>query len=297
MPLPAKIQDLVTRFEDHVEVYKSPSYNEAELRDDFLNPFFECLGWDMDNTAGYAQAYRDVIKEDSLRIADGLKAPDFSFRIGGLRKFFVEAKRPIISIKEAVQPAYQLWRYAWSAKLPLSILTDFEEFAVYDCRIRPDKNDSATVTRVFYCTFDEFVEKWDWIESIFSREAILKGSFDKYAESNKTKRGTTEVDTDFLRTLEGWRKDLAAHLALRNPKLNQRDLNFAVQRIIDRIIFLRICEDRGIEDYGRLLALVGRKDVYPNLCDRFREADARYNSGLFIIRTTKKDPSLQMNLR
>lgn len=287
MPLPTKIQDLVTRFEDHMEVYKSPSYNEAQLRDDFLNPFFECLGWDVDNSAGYAQAYRDVIKEDSLRIADELKAPDFSFRIGGLRKFFVEAKRPIVAIKDAVQPAYQLRRYAWSAKLPLSILTDFEEFAVYDCRVKPDKNDSATVTRVFYCTFKEYIEKWDWITSIFSREAILKGSFDKYAESNKTKRGTTEVDTDFLRTLEGWRKDLARHLALRNPRLNQRDLNFAVQRTIDRIIFLRICEDRGIEDYGRLFALAGRKDVYQNLCDRFREADARYNSGLFHYQDDK----------
>jgi len=122
MPIPAKIQNLIARFQNHLEVYKSPSYNEAQLRDDFLNPLFGELGWDVDNTAGYAQAYRDVIKEDSLRIAGGLKAPDFSFRIGGIRKFFVEAKRPNIAIKEAVQPAYQLRRYAWSAKLPLEYL-------------------------------------------------------------------------------------------------------------------------------------------------------------------------------
>ena len=57
------------------------------------------------------------------------------YRIGGNRKFFLEAKKPAVDISEAVSPAYQLRRYAWSAKLPISILTDFEDFAVYDCRI------------------------------------------------------------------------------------------------------------------------------------------------------------------
>ena len=66
------------------------------------------------------------------------KAPDYAFRIGGTRKFFVEAKKPSVNLKDDISPAYQLRRYAWSAKLPLSILTDFEEFAVYDCRHKPD---------------------------------------------------------------------------------------------------------------------------------------------------------------
>ena len=87
MPAPQEVQNLIARFEDHLEVYKSGDYNEAQLRDDFLNPLFDALGWDVDNAAGYAQAYRDVIKEDSLRIAGGIKAPDFSFRIGGRANF------------------------------------------------------------------------------------------------------------------------------------------------------------------------------------------------------------------
>ncbi len=74
------------------------------------------------------------------------------------------------------------------------------------------------------------------------------------------------MDAAFLTEIESWRSDLARNLALRNPKLTQRELNFAVQRIIDRIIFLRICEDRGIEDYGRLRALVNGDRIYPRLC-------------------------------
>src|SRR5439155_12817873 len=117
--------------------------------------------------------------------------------------------------------------------------------------------------------------------SIFSREAVLKGSFDKFAETNKAKRGTTEVDTAFLLEIENWRKELAENLALRNQKLTERELNFAVQRIIDRIVFLRICEDRGTETYGRLQALVSGPRIYLRLCQLFQQADDRYNSGLF----------------
>jgi len=94
----------------------------------------------VDNEQGYAEAYKDVVHEDAIRVGRVIKAPDYCFRIGGARKFFLEAKKPSISIKHDVHPAYQLRRYAWSAKLPLSVLTDFEEFAVYDCRIKPDQN-------------------------------------------------------------------------------------------------------------------------------------------------------------
>ena len=90
----------------------------------------------MRNVQGYAEQYKDVIHEDAIKVGGATRAPDYCFRIGGVRKFFLEAKKPSVSVKGDVGPAYQLRRYAWSAKLPLSILTDFEEFAVYDCRQR-----------------------------------------------------------------------------------------------------------------------------------------------------------------
>src|SRR6266513_2340507 len=287
MPAPPVIADLVERFEQQGDAYKSGQYNEAQLRKEFVDPMFKALGWDMENISGYAEAYKDVIHEDAIKIGGATKAPDYCFRIGGTRKFFLETKKPSVDIKTDAHPAYQLRRYAWSAKLPLSILTDFEEFAVYDCRVEPRVDDKASVARVLYLNFHEYAERWDDIAKIFARDAILKGSFDKFAESTKAKRGTAEVDDAFLDEIETWRADRARNLALRNLTLSQRDLNFAVQRTIDRIVFLLIVEDRRIEVYGRLMALLNGEHIYTRLQRLFREADERYNSGLFHFQKEK----------
>jgi len=291
MPVPQEIIRLVERFESHREAYQSGKYNEAQIRAEFIDPFFKALSWDVHNEQGYAEAYKDVIHEDAIKISSATKAPDLCFRIGGTRKFFVECKKPSVNIKDAIHPAYQLRRYAWSARLPLSILTDFHELAIYDCRTRPDKNDSAAVCRLIYLTGSQYADKWDELAAIFSREAVLKGSFDKYAESTRGKKGTTGVDDAFLGEIERWRELLARNIALRNEKLSQRELNFAVQRVIDRIIFLRICEDRGIEPYGKLLALRNGERAYPRLCEFFNRADERYNSGLFHFQREKDRPT------
>ncbi len=287
MPAPKEVIELVDRFERNRDSYKSPQYNETQLRREFLDPLFAALGWDVDNKQGFAEAYKDVVHEDAIKIGYATKAPDYCFRIGGARKFFVEAKKPAIDIRQDASPAFQLRRYAWSAKLPLSILTDFEEFAVFDCRIRPGKADKASVARVKYLTCGDYPTKWDEIASVFTRDAVLKGSFDRYAESTRGRRGTAEVDAAFLKEIEAWRDLLARNLAIRNPGLSQRELNFAVQRTIDRIVFLRICEDRGIEEFGRLLALINGPGVYARLLDLYRQADERYNSGLFHFREEK----------
>ena len=296
MNVPDRIKKLIDTFDNNLESYKKGTYNETQLRREFLDPFFEELGWDITNKQGYAEAYKDVIHEDAIKIGGVTKAPDYCFRIGGTRKFFLEAKRPSLNIKDDVHPAYQLRRYAWSAKLPLSILTDFEEFAVYDCRVKPTKTDKASHSRIFYMTYTDYPEQWDEIAGIFSRESILKGSFDKYVESKKAKRGTTEVDAAFLQEIERWRNLLARNIALRNPAITQRELNFAVQRTIDRIIFLRICEDRGIELYGKLIALQNGTQIYKRLFQLFRQADDRYNSGLFHFRSEKDRDSDVDNL-
>lgn len=287
MAAPPEVNKLIERFREHEAAYMAPSYNETSLRDDFLDPFFNALGWDLNNSSGYAQAYRDVIKEESLRTSEGVKAPDFTFRIGGVRKFFVEAKKPSVQLATAAAPAYQLRRYAWSAKLPLSILTNFREFAIYDTRGRPEKDDKASKARVFYCRLEDLELKWEWLRATFAKEAILKGSFDKYVDDNRAKRGTAEVDEDFLASIEEWREELAHNLAIRNTSLTEDELNFSVQRMLDRIIFLRICEDRGIETYGALQGATKRPGAYAALCDLFVAADAKYNSGIFHFRTEK----------
>jgi len=112
MPAPQIILDLVERFERNRDAYKSGAYNETQVRREFIDPFFEALGWDVNNIQGYAEAYKDVIHEDAVKVGGVTKAPDYSFRIGGTRKFFVEAKKPAVDIKTDVSPAFQLRRYA-----------------------------------------------------------------------------------------------------------------------------------------------------------------------------------------
>ncbi len=281
MAAPKEIVELVERFESNREAYKSGHYNETQVRREFVDPLFKALGWDIDNEQGFAEAYKDVIHEDAIKVGGTTRAPDYSFRIGGQRKFFLETKKPSVDIKEDIHPAFQLRRYAWTAKLPLSILTDFEEFSVYDCTIKPDKKDMPSKGRILYLTCRDYLEQWDEIAAIFSKNAILKGSFDKYAQDKRSKRGTAQVDSAFLEEIAGWREILARNIALRNPELDTRDLNYAVQATVNRIVFLRICEDRGIERLMKMEDLLSGERVYPRLCELFRRADERYNSGIF----------------
>ncbi|MCF7818213.1 MAG: Eco57I restriction-modification methylase domain-containing protein [Kiritimatiellales bacterium] len=287
MSAPESVRQLIETFGNNLAFYKSAQYNEAQLRQEFLDPFFKELGWDMDNAAGLAPQYRDVIHEASIKIGGATKAPDYAFSIHGQYKFFLEAKKPSVNIQDNTEPAYQLRRYGWSAKLPISILTDFEEFAIYDCRKRPKRGEKASSSRLNYFKYTDYIEKWDELCATFSKDAILKGSFDKYTVDSKRHRGTETVDSAFLAEIENWRNLLARNFALRNPALSVRDLNFAVQKTIDRLIFLRICEDRGTEDYKRLATLLNGGRIYPRLLDLFMQADARYNSGLFHFSAEK----------
>jgi len=280
MAVPPAILNLTQNFEFHLPSYKRGQKKEAEIRRQFIDPFFKAMGWDVDNNQGYSEAYKEVAHEEPIKIRGTTNFIDYAFRIGGQTKFLVEAKEPKVNVKEDVDAALQLRRYAWNANLKMSILTDFEEFAVYDCTIPIGTKDNAATARIAYFTYEEYPEKWDWIESIFSQESIKLGSFDRYVESKKGKRGTARVDEAFLADIENWRDVLARNIALRNT-ISKEELNTVVQQTIDRIVFLRICEDRGIEKYGRLGDLTKNGDIYPQLCRIFQEADDRYNSGLF----------------
>lgn len=283
MAVPETIQPLVDKYTFHRDAYirGQEKYNEAQLRQDFTDPFFHALGWDVNNNKGHSEAYREVMHGEPIRIRGTTFFFDYTFRIGGIRKFIVETKKPSVRIKDDADSALQLRRYAWNAKLPLSILTNFEEFAIYDCTIKPEHGDTAAKGRIEYFSYNEIPAKWEYLVSVFAQDSILKGSFDKYAGSQKGKKGTATVDDDILTEIESWRDALAKNIAIRNPTLSVDELNTVVQRTIDRLLFLRICEDRGIEEYTTLHKLLEGEHVYARLCDHFRQADAKYNSGLF----------------
>jgi len=280
-PFPDAIRTLMERYEFHKQGYIQGKYNETQLRREFIDPLFRALDWDVDNNKGLSETYKEVVHEDPIKIRGETKFLDYSFRIGGIRKFIVEAKKPSVKIQDDNDAALQIRRYAWNAKLPLSILTNFEEFAVYDCTRKPLITDKASDSRLEYFTYRDYPAKWEYMVSLFTQGSILRGSFDRHASSTRGKKGTAGVDEDILTEIEQWRDSLARNFALRNTGLTVEELNTAVQRTIDRIIFLRICEDRGIERYETLKGLLEGDRVYERLCVFFRKADERYNSGLF----------------
>ncbi len=291
-----EISELVERFTEQFDSYKKSDYNETLTRRDFIDPFFKALGWDIDNKNGYAEAYREVIHEDRVKIGKATKAPDYSFRlVGGKRLFFLEAKKPSVAVKDEIQPAYQVRRYGWSAKLPVSIITDFEEFSVYDCTKKPNPTDKASVARIKYLTFKDYLKEFDFLWDTFSKERVLKGSFDKFVQSDTHKKGTATVDKEFLQSLDSWRTYLATSIAINNKHLDEDEINFAVQQTIDRIIFLRIAEDRSVEPYGALKDTIKSGNFYQNLFHLFQQADDKYNSGLFDFRKDKISKALTID--
>lgn len=277
------LKERVNTFKKNISQYKNNEiYDEANVRTDFIDRFFELLDWDVRNVEGVNEEFRDVVREDKVTIAGRQKAPDYSFRIGNQRIFFVEAKKPSVNIKDSIDPAYQIRRYGYTARLPVSILTDFEEFSIYDTRIKPSKNDKSTIGRIFYCRFEEYEKHFEFIYNTFSKNSVRKGSIKQYLEGQVGKKGTSEIDKEFLKLIEGWRNELAKNIAINNKKLNDIDqLNYAVQKIIDRIIFLRMAEDKEIELYETLLNYTKEKKIYTNIIVYFDKANKKYNSELF----------------
>lgn len=288
------IKELVEKFKSNYKQFHSSDYNETLTRQDFINPFFEYLGWDISNKEGLSQTYRDVIHEDKLKIGKETKAPDYSFRIGGNRVFFVEAKKPSRNLKEDSDAAYQIRRYAWSGKLSVSILTDFEEFAIYDCSKKPSPNDKASMSRIEYINYEDYLNRFDFLYDTFAKENVLRGSLEKYNADTKSKKGTESVDIDFLNSLDDLRTKLASNISKLNS-LSLRDLNFAVQHIIDRIIFLRVAEDRGVENYGDLREACCGNNYYKNIVEIFKKSDGKYNSGIFDFSKDKITQNIEVD--
>ncbi|MDD5025253.1 MAG: type I restriction endonuclease, partial [Methanoregula sp.] len=287
MDVPEVIKKLIEQFDILRNSYitSRETYNETKLRQDYLDHFFIALGWDVYNKQGWSEQAREVSVEQTIKISGTTDFIDYSFKIGRDLIFIAEAKAPKVRIKDNAKAAYQVRRYAWNAKLALCILTNFDEFAIYDCTKKPSASDSAGIARIDYFTFKELPVKWDEIAKTFSKEAVFNGSFETFAKTTKGKKGTATVDEAFLKEIEDWRESLAKNISLRNrdPPLTVDELNFSVQVIIDRIIFLQNCEDRGLERYGTLREILNSDTTYAQLCSLFRKADAKYNSGLFYF--------------
>lgn len=271
------IQSLVNKYKLERSGCLRSGYNETQVRNDYINPFLKCLGWDVDNEQGRNHFLRDVLQEEFIEVEDenSKKNPDYTLRINGIRKLFVEVKKPSIRITTSSSAAFQTRRYGWNANLGISILTNFEHLILYDCRFKPDVSENEQFARYRIFSFEEYIDSWDEIKELISFQSANSGRLDELF-SLDDRRGQT-FDEYFLLQIEKWRKKLAITALEKNEGLNDDDLNFLIQRLLNRIIFLRICEDRTIEKYETLRNIRS----YDELKSLFKQSDKKFNSGLF----------------
>ena len=277
---------LAEQFKENEKFYLSKDFVEAEARNKFIDPLLEALAWDVKNEKGARHDRQEVITEDRVVIAGQVKHPDYTLCYGGERKIYVEAKQPSVDLKTNPEPALQVRRYAYTSKMPIAILTDFQELAIYDTRIKPKPTDTAATARIEYLTYTQYVDHFEELFNRISWEAVDLGKFDTYWETSTNKKGTATVDNDILQMIEKWRVLLAEDIALHNEEIDEFNLTSSVQKIIDRILFLRICEDKEIEERGTLEKIAESKSgVYSALKELFSYANEKFNAGLFATDT------------
>ncbi len=274
-----QLKVLIDAFGKGYADYKKGAYSEAQVRIDFLNPLLKCFGWDVDNEARKTQLFREVIQEESIDVEEEdkitKKNPDYTLKQFGQRSLFVEAKKVSIDITTKKIPAFQTRRYGWSANLPFSVLTNFEDLVFYDCTVKPELEDLASRNKYKTFHYTKFLENLEEIYSLLSFEAVKSGSLT--AVDTGDLKGEETFDEHFLNQIENWRQVLAENVVENNAGLSQDDINFLIQRMINKIIFLRICEDREIEKYETLKNIT----TYDELKELFIASDNKYNSGLF----------------
>lgn len=283
MPQLEILESLVNKFAQDYSRYKQDDYNEASCRQEFLNPLLECFGWDVSNRQNLRFNKREVLVEQN---AENNKRPDYSLTRFGIVKFFFEAKKPHVDISTDPKPAIQARKYGWNAKHPLVVLSNFEQLLIYDCSEMPTEADSASHSLFRSFNYREYVEKYDEISELISKAAVYSDNYDSYIKGHfPSSDGIRKtVDELFLEQINKWRIALGQSLyEKKGPYLNIEHLNDVVQEFINKIIFLRICEDRRMPYYENSLqmAVEDPDTMVSELDTLFKRADRRYNSGLF----------------
>jgi type I restriction-modification system DNA methylase subunit len=265
-----EVERLVERF-DRLSARNRRGYNEPATRQEFILPLFRALGWNIEDT-------REVSPEE--RVSRGYV--DFSFRLRGIPRFFVETKK-IPEDLEDRRWARQAINYAWLKGVTWAVLTDFEGLKVFNAEWQETIPARAIFKDLYW---DEYVDRFDdlWL---LSRTAMEEGALDRAAEAVGKKAKKTPVSRQLFADLTGWRRELFRHLRPYNPMWSVEQIDEAVQRILDRLIFIRTCEDREIEPC-RLRPMLRqwrdqkrKKDLVKELNLLFREFDRVYDTRLF----------------
>lgn len=265
-----KIQKLVERYEKLSDA-DVKTQKEEKTKQLFIRPLLEALGWDFENG-------EEVSPEETIT---GKRA-DYEFRVNGITKFYLEAK-PLRADLDKEEYAKQAIRYSWNKGVIWAVLTDFENIKIFNARAESKLLQDKLV---FEISCKEYLSDFDrlWL---LSKESFTSDELDKYAEKYGKKVKKLTVNEKLYSDLKKAREILTRSFRIWNQKVDQETLEEGVQRILDRLVFIRVLEDRGLEQ--QILIPIVReweanqkdKQLFPLLIDKFRELDDIYNSNIF----------------
>jgi len=298
-----QVSILVNDFKSNESKFLSSDYSEADVRKDFIDKFFNALGWDVYHNEQKNPYEQEVKIEKGVYVGKQQKRADYAFHLApNFRdiKFYVEAKKPSRNLSNA-DDYFQSIRYGWNAGTQITFLTDFEEIHILDCRIKPDISSilNYKIKKYHYLDFLND-EKFSEIYWLLSREAVANNSLEKFADSlpkpkgkailKGTHRGIYQsIDEAFLEELDEIRDSLAKAFKKANPHLESEPLTEMTQRMIDRLVFIRFLEDKQIEPDHYVSEFANSKSPWKDYKIASRKLDAKYNGVVFKKHTIDGD--------
>ena len=272
-----RIKELIDKYTQLAEEKRIGGYNEELTKKDFILPLFEALGWNV---------YNNPNKTDSVSAEERIskKRVDYGFKINGIPKFFLEAKAIPVDLNKT-KFAEQAINYSWHKGCTWAVLTDFEGIKVFNAEWKSKTvRDNLFLNLIWSDYLDRFDTLW-----LLSKESFEKDLLDKEAELFGKKSKKIPVDKQLLADFTRFREMLSKDITRLNQDkgLTEEELDESVQRVLDRLIFIRNCEDRELEARELMPALrewenVGKKgQLLKQLRAVFNYFNDQYNSKLF----------------
>lgn len=237
-----ELNSLVNRYKEAKAHGQLANASEATMRA-WIDELLYLFGWDVQNT-------QQVLTEHMLSQAERARLneigstntrPDYTLVNGRVKLAFIDAKSLSVDIENDKSVAFQIRSYGWSIGAPFSVVTNFEYLAIYDCSAMPDVEDDASFARQFFLRYDQYEEKAEMLEAILSRGNVINNHVQFIRSAGNA------LDEKFSAMLGEVRKDLAKAILQSNNIANTQTLSYYVQTIINRILFIRVCEARNLE--------------------------------------------------
>ncbi len=247
---------------------------ETDTRIKFIDKMFEALGWDVSGR----RIVDEVQREESVKDKESKKKKaDYIFRINGVTRLVVEAK----SLGESLDnPTYisQAIEYAYNKACAWAVLTNFREVRIFYVG-KKDRTSFYVINLENIKNFEtEFETLW-----FLSKGSFGNNELEKEAKKRGIRKEKISIDEQLYNDLKRWREILSNDIKKRyQNEYEPYVIDEIVQRIIDRLIFIRKTEDAELEE--RILEELTRrfnKSTYEELKKIFSEYNEKYNSKLF----------------